>query len=118
MLGRLCLAVLFLHLFVTFLKSERLTMHVIAPKEPVPIRFDAFGFGDAPCRLLRVNGVHGRPSVYCGTCFDVRHKLEDAEDAGWESMQKCRKVCCDARCLGTRERQRGERGVIASSFLA
>lgn len=35
-----------------------------------------------------------------------------------ESMQKCRKVCCDARCLGTRERQRGERGVIASSFLA
>ena len=60
-------------------------MHVIAPKEPVPIRFDAFGFGDAPCRLLRVNGVHGRPSVYRGTCFDVRHKLEDAEDAGWES---------------------------------
>ena len=83
MLGRLCLAVLFLHLFVTFLKSERLTMHVIAPKEPVPIRFDAFGFGDAPCRLLRVNGVHGRPSVYRGTCFDVRHKLEDA---GWESI--------------------------------
>ena len=48
-------------------------MHVIAPKEPVPIRFDAFGFGDAPCRLLRVNSVHRRASVY-RACFDVRHK--------------------------------------------
>lgn len=103
---------------MTFLKSERLTMHVIAPKEPVPIRFDAFGFGDAPCRLLRVNGVHGRPSVYRGTCFDARHKLEDAEDAGWESSKACKNAEKFAATLAVWEHVKDKEGREGSSRRA